>query len=109
MEPPTVRSPSLGTLVTSQGVGMQLHPWPHAVAKWSPWGHGSTKARVLHEPSPMPSCSLYPGEHMVSRRSTNAHVEKEQMPVAVGGGLTLVGCQVPTQLLAHRQDGEKIR
>ena len=51
----------------------------------------------------MPSCllSLYPGEHRVSRRSANAHLEKEQTCVDVCGGLALVGCQVPTQPLAH--------
>lgn len=79
---------------------MQLNAWLRAVAELSPWGRGDTKAPVLWEPSPVPSCPLssHSGEHTVSRKVTNAHLEKGQMCMVV---LTLVDGQVPTQPLSH--------
>lgn len=95
-----MRSLSPGTLVTSQGGGLQLNARLRAVAERSPWGHGDTKAPVLWEPSPRPSCPLSSrsGEHAVSRKAAHAHLEEGQVCTDVSA---LVGGQVPTQALSH--------
>lgn len=77
--------------------------WWHAATRTAPcsegtWWHKSPRpARAVSDAK----LSLYPGEHTVSRRSANAHLGKERTRVDVWGGLTVVGCQVPTQPLAH--------